>query len=305
MNRTIVIAVAFLALCECAVYAATCAKKSPPTTTTSAVTSLVVARPFDLDVPPHYDPATPAPLLVALHGYGASGDNVAASHWPLSAIALAHGVFVAHPNGTLDGSKHLFWNATDACCNFEGAQVDDVAYLTAIIDDVSARYRIDPKRIWVMGISNGGFMAHRLACDRADKIAAIVSLAGSTWLDPARCAPSAPVSVLEIHGADDPRIRYEGGTTREGKGRPYPSVEATVAESAAKDGCTGVLTPSGQPLGLDDNGQPTEIATWTGCPAGIGVERWKMLGAPHIPRVTRAWAEGVFAWLEQHPKPSH
>ncbi len=129
--------------------------------------------------------------------------------------------FVAHPDGTPDRADRRFWSATDACCDFGGANVDDVAYLTAVIDDVAARYAIDPKRVWVAGISNGGFMAHRLACERADKIAAIVSFAGATWADPARCAPTAPVSVLEVHGAADPVVRYEGGASLPG-GRERP-----------------------------------------------------------------------------------
>jgi polyhydroxybutyrate depolymerase len=259
---------------------------------------LIAERRFHLDVPPGYAPGKPAPLLLALHGYGADGDDVASGRWGVSALALAHGAFVAHPDGTLDASKHRFWNATDACCNFGSMAVDDVAYLSAVIDDVATRYPIDPKRIWVAGISNGGFMAHRLACDRADKIAAIVSLAGSTWADPSRCAPSAPVSVLEVHGTDDPVVPYDGGARLlERNEVPYPSVEATVAASAAHDRCSGALTVLPVQSGFDDE-RPTigtEIGRWTGCPPGIDVERWKMPGAKHIPRVTRAWSEAVRA----------
>jgi polyhydroxybutyrate depolymerase len=287
-----------------------CRSKGSETTTISSEASpapnaLVAARPFHLEVPLHYDPSKPAPLLLALHGYGANGDDTASDRWELSAMAGAHGVFVAHPDGTLDRSNRRFWNATDACCNFDPETVDDVAYLTAVIDDVSARYRIDPKRIWVAGISNGGFMAHRLACDRADKIAAIVSFAGSTWADASRCSPSAPVSVLEVHGTADPVVLYDGGATVAGnRGAPYPSVEATVAESAAKNGCTGSLVPAETRRGFDRDRPSieTEVSRWTGCPAGIDVERWKMPEALHIPRATRAWSEAVLDWLERHPR---
>jgi polyhydroxybutyrate depolymerase len=296
--------------------------RSAPETTASAAPvppaaphsdPLVAARPFGLDVPPSYDPSKPAPLLVALHGYGANGEDVAGgAHggrqggWGVAQIAAAHGIFVAHPDGTPDRNDRRFWNATDACCNFEKAAVDDVAYLSAVIDDVSARYRIDPKRVWVTGISNGGFMAHRFACARAGKVAAIVSIAGSTWADPARCAQAEAVSVLEVHGGADPRIAYEGATSLlGGRGAPYPAVEATVAQSATKDGCTGALVPAETHAGFDAE-RPTvatEVARWSGCPAGIDVERWKMPEAGHIPRVTPAWSEAVVAWLEKHPKP--
>jgi polyhydroxybutyrate depolymerase len=309
MNRSVKVAIGLLALGECVVLglvATSSRKPAPASAPSSSASPLVRERPFDLEVPARYDSTTPAPLLVALHGYGANGDDLAGSRWPLSAIAEAHGVFVAHPNGTPDRSKRRFWEATDACCGFAAPRVDDVAYLMAVIDDVSGRYRIDPKRIWIMGISNGGFMAHRLACDRADKIAAIVSVAGSTWMDPTRCAQSTPVSVLEVHGSDDPIVKYEGGVrVVDDTATAYPSVEATVAQSAANDGCTGALGAPNPVIGFDGEGAlPTEIARWSGCPAGIDVERWNMRGARHIPRLTRAWAEAVLAWLEKHPKPS-
>jgi polyhydroxybutyrate depolymerase len=295
---------AFLLLAATAGLAFACGKSEPPVAAASR-DPLVSARPFEVDVPPGYDAAKPAPLLLALHGFGDTGESLGAKRWVLSSVASAHGMLVAHPDGTPDRERQRFWDATDACCNFEAVSLDDVAYLTAVIDDVAARYRVDPKRVWVAGISNGGFMAHRLACDRSNKIAAIVSLAGATWLDGARCQPDSPVSVLEIHGGDDHLVRYEGGTRiRGGRALTYPSVDVTVTTSASKDGCTGVLTPTGSRLGFDgeDLTRATETATWSGCPAGIDVERWKMNGSRHVPPVTRAWAEDVVGWLEKHPK---
>jgi polyhydroxybutyrate depolymerase len=283
-----------------------CRSKSSPSATagTPSPSPLVAARPFDLDVPAHYDPSRPAPLLLALHGYGSEGHNVsAASAFAASWLASAHGIFIAHPDGTPDHGGSRFWDATDACCGASGAHVDDVAYLSAVVDDVASRYAIDRKRVWVIGLSNGGFMAHRLACDAADKFAAIVSVAGATWSDPARCKPTSHVSVLEIHGASDPLVRYEGGTSIHGGG-PYPAVDVTVAESAAKNGCAGALASFGAQLGFDGAhpASETEVAKWSGCPAGVDVERWKMLDGEHIPRFTPAWGEAVVAWLEHHPK---
>jgi polyhydroxybutyrate depolymerase len=306
MNRACAWRVArHFTLLALATLAAACSKSSASPAPSKPANSLVAGRPFGLEVPPSYDPGKPAPLLLALHAFGSDGNDLTAANWDVAAIALAHGVFVAHPNGTLDRWQHRFWNATDACCNFGDSKVDDVAYLVAVIDDVSARYRIDPKRVWVTGISNGGFMAHRLACDRADKVAAIASIAGAAWADPARCTPTAPVSVLEVHGADDPVVKYAGGTgVLDGKA-PYPSVEATVAQSASRDGCTGALVTSAAPSGLagSDPATRTEVAKWSGCPAGIDVERWRMLGTGHIPRPPRSWSETLVAWLEQHPRP--
>jgi pimeloyl-ACP methyl ester carboxylesterase len=81
--------------------------------------------------------------------------------------------------GQQDRRGHRFWSATDACCNLDGLAVDDVAYLRAVIRDVSARHAVDPRRVFIVGHSNGGFMAHRMACEASDLVAAVVSLAGA------------------------------------------------------------------------------------------------------------------------------
>src|SRR5205814_3467937 len=114
-------------------------------------------------VPPGYDATKPTPLLILLHGYTASGAQQE-MYFKLGPVANAQGFLYAIPDGTVDGAGNRFWNATDACCNYFGSAVDDVAYLGAIMDDVGTRYNVDPKPIFVVGHSNGGFMAHRLAC---------------------------------------------------------------------------------------------------------------------------------------------
>ena len=133
---------------------------------------LIDARPYDFQVPGNYDPSKPMPLVILLHGYSVTGfleDAV----FGLGRIADAKGFLFAYPNGTKDKGGNHFWNATDACCNFDGSTVDDVTYLDAVIDDMSARYNVDSKRVYVTGHSNGGYMAHRYACDRASRVAAM------------------------------------------------------------------------------------------------------------------------------------
>ena len=95
------------------------------------------------------------------------------------------GFLYAFPDGTRDRLGNRFWNASDACCDLFQSGVDDVAYLTAVIDDMSARFHVDAKRIHLVGHSNGGFMSHRYACDRAERVAAFVSLAGDNYKDAA------------------------------------------------------------------------------------------------------------------------
>ncbi len=105
----------------------------------------------------------------------------------ISAAAAPQGGFVyATPDGTIDGDGNRFWNATDACCNFDRRTVDDVAYLSSVIADIQGQLAIDPKRIAVVGHSNGGFMSYRMACERSDLVGAVVSLAGATFADSSR-----------------------------------------------------------------------------------------------------------------------
>src|SRR6185503_2165428 len=121
-------------------------------------------RPVTMHVPPSYQPGTPMPLVVMLHGYSATAE-VEELYLGITAQADARGFLYAMPNGTTDPTGEQFWNATDACCNLYGSTVDDSAYLSSVIDQVSAAYSVDKKRVFVVGHSNGGFMAHRMACD--------------------------------------------------------------------------------------------------------------------------------------------
>ena len=208
---------------------------SAPSRTATPLAELVVGgdRPVTVHLPASYDASRPAPLVILLHGYGSSGLGTD-DYFRLARAADARGYVYAYPDGTIDSNYNRFWNATDACCDFDNADVDDVAYLTGVVTEIQAKLAIDPKRIAFVGHSNGGFMSYRMACDRAGLVAAIVSLAGASFADPADCAPSEPVSVAQIHGTDDDVIRYEGNL---GAGLRLPGAEATAEAWATYDGC--------------------------------------------------------------------
>ncbi len=278
--------------------------EAPVTTLEAATTTddLTADRPFKVFVPTSYDEATAVPLVVLLHGYSASGDGQEA-YFQLQPLAEERGFLYVHPDGLKDPTGNQFWNATDACCQFASARVDDSAYLMSVIDHVEATYNVDPRRIFVLGHSNGGFMSYRMACDHADKIAAIASLAGATFADPAACRPSEPVSVLQIHGTADKTISYTGASIA---GHAYPAAANTVATWAAYDGCTATAPiDAGGHLDLEGgiDGAETSVATFAGCPTGVDVELWTMGGAPHIPSINAAFAPDVIDFLLAHPKP--
>lgn len=271
--------------------------------------ALVSARPYRLVTPTAVDPNKAYPLVLILHGWGGNTGRIA-RYYQLDTLVDERGFLIAYPEGTEETHRHhlwnrqrRFWNATDACCNFYGSTVDDVAYLDAVIDDVGAHHRVDAKRIFVMGLSNGGYMSHRYACDRANRVAAIVSQAGAMWGDTSRCKPSEPVAVLQIHGTDDEMVPFQGRNTG-AHGQPrLPSAPESASAWAAFDHCDAASDTSAPARDLVAGAPDAETTTerWTGC---RGVELWTMRGAPHVPDPHQPlFARTIYDWLAAHPKP--
>ena len=280
-----------------------------PSTAPSSAAALVVGgdRPVTVHVPPSYDASRPAPLLIALHGYTSSGDEI--DRWfGLADPAKRAGFVYATPDGTKDSNGNRFWNATDACCNFTGSTVDDVAYLSGVIAEIQGKLAIDPKRIAFVGHSNGGFMSYRMACERADLVAAIVSVAGETFADPNDCKPSAPVSVAQVQGTADEVINFNGGGPVTSGTGPYPGAQASASAWAKNDGCAEAAKTLGTKLDIDadlaDGTDPAEttVQEWPGCEAGSTVQLWTIPNGHHGPSVTPAFADAVIQFLVDHPK---
>lgn len=283
---------------------------APETTTPDTTVAPVTpdpSRPFTLFTPTGYQDGTPTPLVILLHGYGASGD-IQEAYFQVQPLAEEKGFLYVHPDGTKNQVGDQFWNATDACCNFAGT-VDDVQYITGIIDQVSAERDVDPKRIYVMGHSNGGFMSYRMACDLAGRVAAIASLAGATFDDPAKCAPDEPVSVLQVHGTADGTIAFAGGTIPV-VNATFPGAVKTVTTWAGYDGCDTTPTATGEAFDIEPNlaGDETTVQEFSGCPTGIAVQLWTVDGGAHIPGIafpdgSHPLTERMIDFLLAHPKP--
>ncbi|MDX2092095.1 MAG: hypothetical protein SFX73_29795 [Kofleriaceae bacterium] len=140
-------------------------------------------------------------------------------------------------------------------------------------------------------------MAYRLACERADALSAIVSLAGLASSNPAGCTPSQPVPVLHMHGTADAVVPYTAG----GYG-----ADTSVDQWTAKNGCAGTTRGVGTSLDLDTAvaGTETVPAPIIGCPAGGEVELWKMQGSSHTPTLAGAFMPQLMEWLTVHRRPS-
>lgn len=259
-------------------------------------------RPVRIAAPSSYRPGRPAPLLIMLHGYGGSPDQDE-GYLALGPVAEAEGMLYARPEGLRDRQGRHFWNASPACCDRDGTGVDDSAYLRGVIEEIGRHYTVDPGRIFVVGFSNGGFMAHRMACDHADLVAAVVSIAGAGPLRAADCRPRRPVAVLEIHGDADRSVRYEGGDM----GGGYPGAVRTVEDWARRNGCA----VSGQPgpardLIAGDGPAPAEAETVRyaeGCRPGGHAELWTVRGGDHLPVLADGFARQVVDFLRAHPRP--
>jgi polyhydroxybutyrate depolymerase len=248
--------------------------------------------------------ADPLPLLVFLHGLGGSGDDLREGlHLDEMAQAFAFAFIV--PDGVLDSSGRRFWNASESCCNFDGVEVDHVAALRRWIGEATANPKVDARRVYLIGFSNGGFMAYRAGCEIGSLLAGIVSIAGAGPGATAACHPDKPLDVLQIHGERDPIVKFDGGHLFADDRRPrYPSAEQSVAYWAKVDHCTGKPTPARE---LDINprlpGAETVVWNYAGC-AGNRVELWKILGGDHSAGLSRYGLKAILDWIAAAPATS-
>jgi polyhydroxybutyrate depolymerase len=184
-------------------------------------------------------PDGPVPLFVALHGGTGWGDQFAGTN-QIEGWAEANGFIVAHPDGIEQGGEGGLpggvWNGGVCCGDAAREDVDDVAFVAALIDHIAQDHEIDPHRTYAVGHSNGGIMSYRLACELADRIAGIGVVAGTLGVDD--CSPARPVSVIHVHGTADQSVPIGGGAgPRSVSGVDFPPPRDGFDTLAAADGC--------------------------------------------------------------------
>jgi polyhydroxybutyrate depolymerase len=228
--------------------------------------------------------ARPRPVVIAFHGGGGEADGFK-GYAGLDAVADREGFIVVYPNGSgVLPRRLLTWNAGECCGYAMNQRVDDVGFAVAVLDDLARRASIDARRVYATGHSNGAMMAYRLGAERADRIAAIVPVAGA--ISQERFAPSRRVALLTIHSVDDPRALYDGGL-----GPPFPGTDTRSAHRPAAEGlekwrihngCSAITRTIDTRAGR--SGTTTQTATlleWQGCAAGAQVAHWKLTGVGH------------------------
>lgn len=267
------------------------------------------------------DPVSLRPLIIFLHSYTLTGATGIAEMFGsygavTDASAFPHGAFLLAPDGTVDNAGKRFWNASTACCDQDPHNPDDDAYVSGLIESaISAGYPIDTHRIFLIGRSNGGFMANRLACAHANRVTAIVDVhgAGPNAGDyvpngggsPVACSPSSHVNVLHLHGSNDTTVPYGGGTVTAVTGMAAaPSAASTASGWATRNGCGGALTNYGSTLDMDSavGGNETQPSAYLGCPLDGAVEFWTLTGSSHNITYTSAFQTQVLTWLYAHPR---
>ena len=258
--------------------------------------TLVKQRPYAPLIPLGYTADKKWPLVLVLHGYGGTGPQ-AIAEMRLDALQPS-AVFVA-PTGLRDVQGANAWHP-----GADHSPYWDVEYLTAILHDVESRYSIDLTQVFVIGHSQGAHMAHRMGCDAANEVVALVSSAGQVTKVPSGCMPARAVSVLQVHGDADESIGYYGDVQHDPPDPTVPSAHETVAVWARNDGCTGAITLTPRTLDLDSRiaGAETIVEAYQGCPPGISVELWTMKGVGHNPAATPDFAPSLFSFLTAHPR---
>jgi polyhydroxybutyrate depolymerase len=227
-------------------------------------------RQYKVHVPAGYDPKVPMPVVFCIHGLGQDGLLFCVDGASMPAKSDAAGFILVMPNGFENS-----WNAGTCCGGAAAAQLDDVAFFRAIFAEISKHLNIDLTRVYATGLSNGGYMSYRLACEAGDLFVAVAPGAGAFGMDDIgggttadgdleSCMPAKPVSVLDIHGTDDPLVAYS---------TQKPSLDR-IAE---KNGCKLTTHPASQPASQGD----TTCVSYD-CPSGVDVTGCTVQGGGHV-----------------------
>lgn len=198
---------------------------------------------YRVHVPPSYRPMTPAPVVFAFHGGGGDMDYMANDkYYGLISKSDKEGFVVVFPNGysRLKSGKLATWNAGNCCGDARDQKIDDVGFVRQIITNIEGQMNIDRNRIFATGMSNGGMMSHRLACDMADVFRAVASVAGTD--NTQECHPTRSIAVMNIHAMNDEHVLFNGGAGAgafkdESKVTQFTSVPETVARWVSRNHC--------------------------------------------------------------------
>ena len=250
--------------------------KEKDKTYTASIMHNGLKRTYLIHVPPD-DINKPMPLVIALHGGGGSGARMEKlTQGGFNRLSNKESFIVVYPDGL---EKH--WNdgrsVKEAGWRAHKENIDDVGFISALIEHLVKEQNADPKRVYITGVSNGALMASRLACEKTEKITAIALVAGTFAENFApRCSPSKPIPILMIHGTKDTFVLWEGGEIAENlpRGRRFgrtQSVPETVKFWTANNGCPSSPIITQEPDKDPKDGTRVRKETYSNCKNGAEV----------------------------------
>lgn len=278
------------------------------TTTVRSITFDGIERKYILHIPASYDGRRAVPLVLAFHG-GAGNANNQERVSGFDALSDKKGFIVAYPNGTGRlGEVILTWNGGTCCGYAVNQDIDDVGFVRALVKDLQGVAEIDMKRIYATGLSNGGIMSYRLACEASDLIAAIGPVSGTQNIAP--CTPNQPISVIDFHGTADEHLPYNGGVGDKSlAGVPFTSVKESIDFWVKFDQCPS--TPETESFA------DIRHDTYSGCANGTAVQLYTIVDGKHAwpgsngpawpggdqPTRTISATKLMWNFFAAHPKP--
>lgn len=240
------------------------------TTITDSLNFGGLKRTYRIYIPKIYKASQPVPLILNLHGLTSNGQQQE-SYGDFRPIADTANFILLHPDGTNNGLGNG-WNNFGAL----GSGTDDVGFLNALIDKISASYSIDQQRIYSTGMSNGGFMSYDLACFLNNRIAAIASVTGSMITSHLKaCKVTRPTPVMEIHGTADNTVPYNGGGTLS-----FTPIDTLVNFWVKLNGCDAPVKTT-LPNTNTSDGSTVEHYVFDHGKNNTSVELYKVIGGGH------------------------
>ncbi len=228
-------------------------------------------RTYQLHLPPNYDGTQELPLIIAMHGGFGNGAQLEIQS-QLSVKADEEGFIVLYPEGVPGFLGIRTWNA-GACCGYASDNnVDDVGFISALLDSLIGSYSIDTLRVYATGMSNGGFMSYRLACDLSNRIAAIAPVAASMTLN--ECSPSNEVPIIHFHSYLDSNVPYDGGVGSGFSSHHNPPIDSILNVWASLNNCQ--ITNDT----LLDSGEYTHVV-WNNCDCSYAIEYYITMDGGH------------------------
>lgn len=266
---------------------------SSPLQSEDAKEKITTQRGDEIHTPQNYDSTKSYPFILGLHGYGSNGGG---QKWffKFEDLAEEYQFIYATPSGL-----NKSWNATDACCDWRNSN-DDSKYLRSLIELAVEKYNVDKSRIYITGLSNGGFMSYRMAHDHSDLIAGIVPFAGvgfNTWPS----SPSNPIHILNIHGNKDKVIKWDGGLINKVQ---YPSVKDNFAAWAKFNHCKQIESDEPEIIDATSSvpGKNTKITKYSDSKNSVQMEFWEINNGPHVTPLNKQTLKRVVEWMLKNPK---